>query len=148
MVLTLRELLERIRPAGTPGAPSEGDRQRQREHRAAEIADIAAVLHEFEAEADAIVAAAQADADRLREQAQQQAGAIRASLADRVATAGAEIGAQDERRRHTEEETIRSQAEQEAARLTKAADEALPVIVDAAIQVIWDSTPSTSETQQ
>ena len=67
MVLTLRELLERIRPAGTPGAPSEGDRQRQREDRAAEVADITTVLAEFEAEADAIGTAAESDAHRLRE---------------------------------------------------------------------------------
>lgn len=148
MVLTLQELLERIRPAGTPGAPSEGDRQRQREDRATEVADITAVLAEFDAEADAIVTAAQSDAHRLREQAKRQAGAIRADLADRVATAGAEIGAQDERLRNSQEETIRSKAELVEARLTDAADEAIPALVDAAMQVIWDSIPTRSETQR
>jgi hypothetical protein len=42
MVLRLSELLERIRPAGTPGAPTEGELQRRDDRRAAEIKNITA----------------------------------------------------------------------------------------------------------
>jgi hypothetical protein len=49
MVPRLSELLERIRPTGAPGAPTEGEGQRHREQQAREVAALTDVLRSFEA---------------------------------------------------------------------------------------------------
>lgn len=138
-MLTLSELLERIRPTGTPGAPNEGEQQKWREGRTAELAEVTKLLAEFEDHAQDVVAAAEADAKRRREDAQRQARRIAATLPDRIAIAKVEIADRDSERRDAEELRIRSAAEQEAARLLRTADEAIPGLVDTAVQLIWDS---------
>lgn len=145
MVLTLRELLERIRPAGTPGAPTEGERERRRDDRAAELADMTVVLAEFEAEADAVIAAAELDAQRHHERARQQARQIAATLPDRVATSSADIAAHEDLQREAEEVAIRSDAAHESALLMSRAEETVPALAEAAVQVIWDSVTTVTE---
>ena len=88
-MLRLSELLERIRPAGAPGAAAEGDDQHRRNILAAEIADIERALAAFEHEADQLVATAREEAEQLRRDGDRRADQIRAGLADRVAVAQA-----------------------------------------------------------
>lgn len=138
-MLTIRELLERIRPAGTPGPPTEGERRRRNDARAAEIADVVALLAEFEAEADAIVDAAEAAGRREQAEARRQAARIAASTPDRVATAGAGIAARNELERDAEVAAIRARAEQDAERLIGSSTKTIPVVAGRAVQMIWDS---------
>ena len=87
MPARLSELLERIRPTGAPGAPSEGERERLEIGRTEEVAAIAAVLSAFEQEADALIAAANDQATRLHNDAERRAHEIRNGLPDQVAAA-------------------------------------------------------------
>lgn len=138
-MLTIRELLERIRPAGTPGPPNEGERRRRSDARAAEIAEVVGLLAEFEAEADVIVDAAETAGRRQQADAHRQAARIAASTPDRVATAGAEIAARDEQERDAEAAVIGAQAEQDAERLIETSKTTIPDVVGHAVQMIWDS---------
>jgi hypothetical protein len=81
----LSELLERIRPAGAPGAPSEGDRQRDEFDRAHEVAGIASVLAGFEEEVGKLIGAANKEAEQIRVGADLRANQIRSSVPDRIA---------------------------------------------------------------
>ncbi len=90
MPLRLSELLERIRPSGTPGAPSEGQQQRIDADRAEELAELAEVLRQYEEEADALVAAANERASGRVQAAEREARQIRSGLADQVAVVQAE----------------------------------------------------------
>jgi len=87
---SLSELLERIRPAGAPGAPAKGGPGGRDEGRDRELADLVAVLAAFDEEAAAVVAEARRRADERRAEAALEAGAIRAGLADRLARAAVE----------------------------------------------------------
>ena len=137
MVLRLSELLERIRPAGAPGAPTEGELQRSRDQSASEIASITAILASFEAEADAVVASAQAEADHLRSAGQRRAHELLLGLSDRVAVAEAQAAQIHEERHRDETTRLRSEAAQTIARLHDRADIEIPGLVDEVIGVIW-----------
>jgi vacuolar-type H+-ATPase subunit H len=145
MVLTLQQLLERIRPAGAPGAPTEGERQRRRDNRADEIAEVTALLAEFEAEAAATVEAAELEAKRECDQARQTARKLTATLPDRVATASAEVSESDEYLIATTELELQTETDREVARLLDQAESRLPLLVDQAIDVIWNVTSGTTE---
>ena len=147
MVLRLSELLERIRPAGAPGAPTEGELQRRHDHRAGEIASITAILASYEAEADALVASAQAEADHLRSEGQRRAHELRRELSDRVAVAEAGA-AQIHEEQHREETTrLRSEAAQTIAHLHDRADIEIPGLVDEVIGVIWSQVSPTAASE-
>lgn len=89
MVVRLSELLDRIRPAGAPGAPT--DTEPQRELAASEeTASLTRAIAELEAEADEIVADARARADSIRVDGERAARRVRSELAERVAIATAE----------------------------------------------------------
>jgi len=145
MVLTLSELLERIRPTGTPGAPTEGEQQRRSEDRAAELVLVTAVLAKFEAEADEVVAIAELEAGTRLERARQEVRRIEATLPDRVASAGAEITAIGDRRRDAEKVAIHTDAAEEVERLMNRADSAIPSLVEAAVEIIWDAISAPPE---
>ena len=141
MVMRLSELLERIRPAGTPGAPTEGESQRQLAA-AEEIADIVRVLHRFEAEADGVVAATQETADRLREDAERRAQRVRADLHDRIAVASA-LGARPETQRSDSESAgITDATAREIDRLRAEGTAHIEHLVDVALAAIWRTLPS------
>ena len=134
MTVRLSELLERIRPAGAPGAPADARPQRER---AAldEIAEIAALLVDFEAEADAVVAEAHEHAATIRAGAKRTAQEIRAGTPDRVAAARAGWTAADEARTDTIAEQIAVDAGAEVAALWEQAD--IDRVVDEAVASLW-----------
>ena len=134
MTVRLSELLERIRPAGAPGAPA--DAHPQREMAALdEIADVAALLADFEAEADAVVAEAHESAATIRAGAKRTAQEIGAGTPDRVAAARAGWTAAERARTGTIAEQITADAEAEVAALRGKAD--IDRVVDEAIASLW-----------
>lgn len=86
MALRLGDLLERIRPVGTPGAPTDAGPQRELVA-IEEIGELVTSLARIEAEADAVIATARARAESVRSEAEHAARRIRADLPDLVAVA-------------------------------------------------------------
>jgi hypothetical protein len=146
MPLRLSELLERIRPAGSPGAPTEGERQRRRDDRATEIADLARLLASFADESAARVEAAQEEAARLRRSGQTRAAEVHAGLSGRVAVAVARVTEHHQDLDRNDEARIRQEADREIARLHARADAEIPHLVDRTMQVIWSLTAPSSDT--
>ena len=97
------------------------------------------LLAEFETEAEALVVVAEREAQRRRDEAQQLAREISAGLRERMAATSAEIAAMDARASEAEEIAMRADAEKEMARLITSADTAIPGLVEAALNVIWDT---------
>ncbi len=133
----LSELLERIRPAGTPGAPTEGEQPHQEAIYARELADVARILQAFEDEADGVVAAARADAERVRTEAERRESRIRAELPDRLAKAGAETTGNRNELGDDERSRLEADTAQTVERLRQTARDMTPATVDAVIDVIW-----------
>ena len=144
-MLRLSELLERLRPAGTPGAPTEGEQQRRHEQQEREIAALSLTLRGFEAEAEQLLAAAHAEADRLRSEGEQRVHAIRAQLPDRIAIARAEAAQQDEERGTSEITDVERDAEQEIARIAAIADTQIPQLADAVVATIWSTLAASQD---
>lgn len=139
MVLTLSELLERIRPAGSPGAPAEGERSRLERDRARELAGVTELLAAFERDAAAVVAAAEDEADRSVALARGDARGAMADMSERAAVAGAAIVTAGEREGEAGIRDVRDDAAREVERIVARADERIPAIVAAAIEVILDA---------
>jgi hypothetical protein len=137
MVLRLSELLERIRPAGTPGAPTEGELQRRDDRRAAEIKNITAILTSFETEADTIIATAQNEAERVRSRGHIRAHETSAAVPDRMAVAEAEAAHVLEQRDRVETEQLHSQTELTITQLRAQAEAQTPLLVEEIMQVVW-----------
>jgi hypothetical protein len=133
----LSELLERIRPAGTPGAPSEGEVRRRDQRRAGEIASIALLLASWEGEADAVVAAGRADADRLLADGRRRADQIDSRLPDHVAHAEADAAHASARQDEVEVERLRRATADTISELRARADARLPGMVEEVTEVIW-----------
>jgi vacuolar-type H+-ATPase subunit H len=140
-MLRLSELLDRIRPAGSPGAASEGDERHRRGVLDEEIAAIARLLGEFEREADEIVAHAHREAQRLRDEAERTAHRILAGRADGVAVAESEAAREQEGQRVEERDAIARAAREHIATMEERASRALPDVVDAIVGTIWTVAP-------
>lgn len=144
MASRLSELLDRIRPAGTPGAPSDVISQR-RQATAGEIAELSMALSRFDDEADGIIADARVQADRARADAERRVEEIRADLPDRIAVAessglrSADDGIDDEVAR------VSAESEREIERLRSQAEPRLALLVDEAVSVVWALLPSPGE---
>jgi len=135
----LTELLERIRPAGAPGAAATGE-QATDTGRDIELADVAAVLAEFEAEVDDIEADAHARTREVRREADRTAESITAEIPDRVAVARAEAARDEERRGHVETARLTDEARRDADRRRAAALAGLDDLVASAVARIWALT--------
>ncbi len=145
MPTRLSELLERIRPAGAPGAPHEGERQRRADDRAGEIIDVLDLLVEFEAEARTVLADGHKEADRVLSNAHRLASAGRASLPDLMARTEAEAAHRDDRRLDDREETIRQRADEEIELLETGADAEIRRLADRAVEIIISSMLDTED---
>lgn len=137
MVLRLSELLERIRPAGTPGAPTEGEKQRDQLAQHREISDIAAALAAFDTEADALIAAASAEAAEIDRDAERKAREIRAAVPDRIAAIQAATARGHEKQDDAEQTQVVDQTGSEVARLTSQAAALTPRLVAAVTEAVW-----------
>lgn len=135
-----RDLLQRFRLAGTPGAAAAPGVPADRvAELAAEIGPLLAMLDSTCAEADRVRAAAQDEAQRRRHRAEEQA---RAEVAAARADADAERADAAARvRRHADEERERmlGEAEREAARITHRAADRMPEYVDRVVAEACDA---------
>lgn len=146
--MRLSELLERIRPAGAPGAASEGEQQLRRENSEKELADIIAALHHPEQTAADLLTKAQHQAELLQTETSRSIAKQRAALPEqlavqRTATLGtADADLDDERDR------ILRHASDEADRITQQVASGIPSLVTAALDSIWTTvlTPPTDPT--
>ncbi len=144
-MLRLSELLERLRPSGTPGAPTEGEQQRQREMQEHEIAAVNATLRAFEAEAEQVVARGRSEAERLRHDGERQAQLVRAQLPDRIAIARAAAVRQDEEHGAGEVTDVERNAKRDIARIEAEAETRVPQLADAVVATIWSTLTPASE---
>lgn len=138
-MLRLSELLERIRPAGSPGAAAESDEQHRHDVLAAELSDLVLALAEFEREAEQIVHAARDEAEQIRSDGERRADRIRAGLADRVAVARAAGTEQQEI--DEEHDAIVDATRRDIDQLRRRAEERLPALSDTIVESIWSILP-------
>lgn len=138
MVLSLTELLERIRPAGAPGVAADGE-QSSEQLAAAEVAALIDLLCAAEAEADLVLAGAHRKAELIRDEAGEQVRTIRDGLPARVASAHVTGAALPARRRDAELARIADDTKQQIDRLDTRAVTHLPLIVDAVAAHIWEA---------
>jgi vacuolar-type H+-ATPase subunit H len=142
----LTELLERIRPAGAPGAAAEGE---PAVDVAAEdeLAAVARVLARFEAEADDVVDSARRRAEQLMRDAQRDAERTQAAMAERIAVARAEVTRTQERRGDAEATRLGEEAKREADRRRASAAARVDDVVALALERIWAlaDVPSSSD---
>ena len=135
--MRLNDLLDRVRPAGAPGASAEGETQHAEDVAQRELAEVAVALAQVAVEAEEIVAAARADVAEIEQDANRRAQQIRAGRADRLARASASMpelsvgDGDDDPQRILD--ASRAEAERERAR----AKQEIPRLVVAAVDVIW-----------
>ena len=134
MVTRLSELLERIRPIGTPGAPADATPQRE-QAALDEIADIRTLLAAFETEADAVVAAAHQRAAGIRSEADQAAQQIRADIPDLVAVARTGWTTDAEQRADETVERVNADADRQVAAL--GIDARMDRVVAEVVDALW-----------
>ncbi len=143
--MRLSELLERIRPAGAPGAAGEGEQQLRRENREQELANLIDALHHPERIAADLVADAQKHVELLQTETRQTIAKQRADLPEQLAvqqtatfeTADADLDDECDR--------ILRLARDEADRITQQATAGIPSLATAALESIWTTvlTPPT-----
>jgi hypothetical protein len=137
MVFRLVDLLDRIRPAGAPGALVEEGTLRSEQAVELEVAELRRRLLEIDAEAAELVDAARRDAAEIVAEGARVARQRRAELADRVAVAGGQDAAAEDERAEQELARLRDDTERAVATLRDAFDAHAAELVDAAVAVIW-----------
>lgn len=146
MALRLSEFLERIRPTGAPGAPSEGELQHRHDRQAAEIGAVTTVLATFEADADSVIARARTEADGIRTRAQRRVHEVASNLPDHLAVAEARAAHNHANREHGQVERIRHESARAISDLQARADDQIPGLVDHAMALIWSQISPSAET--
>ncbi len=137
MVLRLSELLERIRPAGTPGAAMGGERRGLAA--VEEIDAIAREVERYRAEAHDIIVAAESTADEIRQGAQERARRARADVPDQIAVVTASITQAEQTRTDDELIAIADRTAHRLDELTSRAETMVPSLVAAALESIWSA---------
>lgn len=135
MAVRLSELLERIRPAGTPGSAAGAESNVERAL-ADEIAPLVAVLRRFDDDADSVIAAAGARADTIRSEGEQRAARIRSGAAERVAVATASGNKSDREQADAERQRIMDAAEAEVERRRVTAEAAREQLAERVLDII------------
>lgn len=129
-----RDILQRFRPAGTPGAatPTGVPADRVAEV-AAELEPVLALLADAVQEADRVRAEGRAEAERRRQRSAEQAGALVASAHRQAQAARSDAALQAARDVEAEAATTLAEAERAAAAVRQRAAERLPRYVDRAV---------------
>lgn len=136
MVVRLSELLERIRPAGTPGAAGESAGRQATEE---EIVPLVAVLRDFDEEADRVRDEAHRRADEALADAERRARRVRGELTDRVAIAGGESAKPVDSRGEDECRRVSAEARDTIERRRRRADAVRAEWVDRIVTAIWSA---------
>ncbi len=141
MPVQLSELLERIRPTGAPGAPSEGERERLESGRIEEMAAIAVVLSAFEQEAGTLIAAANDQATRLHNDAEQREHEIHSGLPDQMAAAEtAETEVTNTQTTH-DQQAVRAASAEAIAVIQGRSNALISSLEKATMEAIWSIVP-------
>jgi hypothetical protein len=133
----LSELLERIRPAGAPGAASEGEQQLRRENREKELADLIAALHHPEQAAADLLADTQQQVELLQTETSRSIAKQRADLPEQLAVQRTVTSGTADANLDDECDRILRQASEEADRINQQAAAGTPSLVTAALDSIW-----------
>ncbi|MEU5591820.1 hypothetical protein [Streptomyces sp. NPDC020298] len=131
--MSLRDFLERFRPAGTPGASATGVPADRTAERAAELEPALAQLSDVQMEAARIRAAADETAVALQGDAEREAARLVAAAreqAPEMRRQAAEPVLQEARR---ETDTLRAAGDRAASAIRERAGERMPVLVDLAV---------------
>lgn len=144
-MLRLRDLLERFRPAGIPGAATRAGVPADRAaESSAELAGVFAALEPVEAECRAIREAAEREARDVRRRADDRADALirkaRASVAAERALAAVRAG----ERTSAERAAVIADAERLAAQVRARADGRLPALVASALEMVRETSDEDS----
>jgi len=122
--MSLRDFLERFRPAGTPGASATGVPADHREERAVELRPALAPLADVQQEATEIRAAAEQEAKALRQNATQEA----ARMVDAAREHAPEV------RRRAAEPLLREARQEAADALRAAGDRTISAMRERAVE--------------
>ena len=137
--MRLNDLLDRVRPAGAPGASAEGETHHAEDVAQRELTEVAAALDQFAVEAEEIVAAARADVVEIEQDAERRVQQIRAGRADRLARASTSVPERSDGDDDDDDDpqrilnASRAEVERERAR----AKQEIPRLANAAVEVIW-----------
>lgn len=137
MAMRLSELLERIRPAGTPGSADSAESNVARAA-ADELADLVAALRGYDDAADHQLEDARARAEELRADGERRAGQVRDGAAERIAVAAAEARETDRARVDAEQRHIAESTDTEIDRRRTSAEAAREQLVDRVLDVVRD----------
>ncbi len=136
MAVRLSELLDRIRPAGAPGAPTDAEPRRELAA-SEETARLVRLLERLEADADELIADADRRAEAIRAEGRRAADAIRAERAERIAVTGA--AAAEHRERDTAAAVAAIEADTGARVLALRDGVDLDEVADRVVDTIWRS---------
>jgi hypothetical protein len=126
-----RDILQRFRPAGTPGAASGAGVPVDRVAEAsAELEPVIARLGEAQQEADRLRADAQVEAERRRQQAAEQGRALVAAARRQAEAERADATLRAARHGEAQAAAMRTAAEHEADEVRRRSAARLPIFVD------------------
>ncbi len=135
--MAVRDLLDRFRPAGTPGAAAPSgvpvDRNRQRED---ELMPVLVLLAETEQESDAVRRSGRDRAEHARSEANAVAASTVATARDQAEAARAEAAARQHRINEARAADEMKAAHRRAGEIASTASERSPAVVDAAVQAV------------
>lgn len=143
---SVREFLERLRPSGTPGAPSAAGVPVDRVAEvAAELEPVFDALDAVQTEAERTRQQAAEEAKRIREDGHERARAISADATQKAGAERASAAAAVEARRETVVHAILDTARTRAADIARSADERMPAFADEAQRQAWTRLSAIAE---
>ncbi|MGW2459774.1 hypothetical protein ACWC2M_12165 [Streptomyces sp. NPDC001761] len=131
--MSLRDFLERFRPAGTPGASATGVPADRTAERAAELEPALARLADVQQEAARIRAAAEQEADALRQNAAREAARMVDAARGYASEVRRQAAAPFLREARTEADALRAAGDRTASAIRERALERVPRLVDLAV---------------
>lgn len=141
MAMRLSELLERIRPAGTPGSADSAESNVERAA-AVEIAAVATVLRRFDEKIDTELAEARSRSDAIRADGERRAALVRDGAVEQVAVAATAARESDRARVEDERRRVAATTSVEIERRRTSADAAREQLVDRVFTLIRSSAES------
>ncbi|MFA1542871.1 hypothetical protein [Actinomadura monticuli] len=136
MPTTIRDFLERFRPAGAPGAAAVAVPSDRRSALAAELEPVFALLADAEVEQRRMVEEARRRACAVRDAAREQATGLVNEARGRAAAERAAVSAAVQRTGTQERQALMAAASEEAARIEAGVSERTPLLVEKALRSI------------
>jgi hypothetical protein len=131
--MSLRDFLERFRPAGTPGASATGVPADRMAERAAELAPALARLTDVQQQAAGIRAAAEETAEALRQNAVREAEQVLSDAREQAPEVRRQAAEPLLRAARQETDALRAAGDRTASAIRERARERMPHLVDLAV---------------